>query len=114
MTVKVHDSIAAIPEDDWDALAGTDYPFLRHAFLELAESTGSVSPDAGWTPRHLTLHDGQRLRAAMPLYEKSHSWGEFVFDWAWARAYDQAGFDYYPKLVSMVPFTPGVTSTSHS
>ena len=106
MKVRVHDSISAIPDDDWDALAGPEYPFLRHAFLDLAERTGSVAPDAGWTPRHLTLHDGKRLRAAMPLYEKSHSWGEFVFDWAWARAYEQAGFDYYPKLVSAVPFTP--------
>ncbi len=106
MTVTVHDSISEIPDDDWDALAGPDYPFLRHAFLDLAERTGSVAPDAGWTPRHLTLRDGKRLRAAMPLYEKSHSWGEFVFDWAWARAYEQAGFAYYPKLVSAVPFTP--------
>ena len=52
------------------------------------------------------MRPGQRMRAAMPLYEKSHSWGEFVFDWSWARAYDQAGFDYYPKLVSALPFTP--------
>ncbi|MEJ2258713.1 MAG: GNAT family N-acetyltransferase [Woeseiaceae bacterium] len=106
MKVAVHDSISAIPARDWNALAGTAYPFLDHAFLELAERTGSVSPDAGWTPRHLTLEDSGRLRAAMPLYEKSHSWGEFVFDWAWARAYEQAGLDYYPKLVSAVPFTP--------
>lgn len=106
MKVAVHDSISAIPAADWNALAGTAYPFLSHAFLELAERTGSVSPDAGWTPRHLALEDNGRLRAVMPLYEKSHSWGEFVFDWAWARAYEQAGLDYYPKLVSAVPFTP--------
>ena len=106
MKVTVHDSISSIAREDWNALAGDDYPFLRHAFLELAEHTGSVSPDAGWTPRHLTLHDGGKLRAAMPLYEKSHSWGEFVFDWAWAHAYEQAGLDYYPKLVSAIPFTP--------
>ncbi len=106
MKVTVHDSIADIPRDDWNALAGAAYPFLDHAFLELAEHTGSVSPDAGWTPRHLALRDRGHLRAALPLYEKSHSWGEFVFDWAWARAYEQAGFDYYPKLVSAVPFTP--------
>ncbi len=106
MKVTVHDSISAIPASDWNALAGNAYPFLDHAFLELAERTGSVSPDTGWTPRHLSLADGNRLRAAMPLYEKSHSWGEFVFDWAWARAYEQAGLDYYPKLVSAVPFTP--------
>ena len=106
MKVTVHESIADIDAAAWDALAGSDYPFLSHAFLSLAESTGSVAPDAGWTPRHLALRDGDRLRAVMPLYEKSHSWGEFVFDWAWAHAYEQAGLDYYPKLVSAVPFTP--------
>jgi len=106
LKVTVHDSISSIAREDWNALAGNDYPFLQHAFLELAEHTGSVSPDAGWTPRHLTLNDGGKLRAAMPLYEKSHSWGEFVFDWAWAQAYEQAGLDYYPKLVSAIPFTP--------
>ena len=102
----MHGSIADIDSDDWNALAGPDYPFLRHEFLELAETTGSVSPDAGWTPRHLALYEGSSLRAAMPLYEKSHSWGEFVFDWAWAQAYERAGLSYYPKLVSAVPFTP--------
>ena len=106
MKVTVHNSISAIASADWNALAGNEYPFLKHAFLELAERSGSVTPDAGWTPRHLLLEDGGMLRAAMPLYEKSHSWGEFVFDWAWAHAYEQAGLDYYPKLVSAVPFTP--------
>jgi predicted N-acyltransferase len=110
LKVTVHDSIADIPSADWDSLAGDAYPFLTHAFLDLAEHTGSVSPDAGWTPRHLTISKAGKLRAALPLYEKSHSWGEFVFDWAWARAYEQAGLDYYPKLVSAVPFTPA-TST---
>jgi predicted N-acyltransferase len=79
---------------------------LQHAFLHAAEESGSVAPETGWTPRHLTLYDNDKLRAAMPLYEKSHSWGEFVFDWAWAQAYERAGLDYYPKLVSAVPFTP--------
>lgn len=106
MKVTVHDSISAINCEDWNSLAGDTFPFLNHAFLDLAERTGSVSPDAGWTPRHLTITDGFKLRAALPLYEKSHSWGEFVFDWAWAQAYEQAGLDYYPKLVSAIPFTP--------
>ncbi len=110
MKVTVHDSIADIDGDAWDTLAGDTYPFLKHAFLSLAESTGSVTPDAGWTPRHLVLDDGDGLRAVMPLYEKSHSWGEFVFDWAWAHAYEQAGLEYYPKLVSAVPFTPAPSS----
>ena len=106
MQVNVHDAIADISSKEWNALAGDDYPFLRHEFLSSAESSGSVSPESGWSPRHLTISDAKGLRAAMPLYEKSHSWGEFVFDWAWANAYEQAGLNYYPKLVSAVPFTP--------
>ena len=90
MKVIVHDSMSDIAEDDWNALAGTEYPFLQHQFLQLAEETRCVSTETGWSPRHLTIADGGKLRAAMPLYEKSHSWGEFVFDWAWANAYDQA------------------------
>jgi predicted N-acyltransferase len=106
MRPTVHHAIADIAPDAWNSLAGDAYPFLRHEFLLAAEQTGCVSEDAGWTPRHLTLeHDG-RLLGAMPLYQKEHSWGEFVFDWAWARAYEQAGLRYYPKLVSAVPFTP--------
>jgi predicted N-acyltransferase len=106
MRLTVHEAIADIAAAEWNRLAGGDYPFLRHEFLLAAEQTGCVSPDAGWAPRHLALeHDG-RLMAAMPLYEKQHSWGEFVFDWSWARAYEQAGLAYYPKLVSAVPFTP--------
>ena len=107
MKVTVNDSIANIPADEWNDVAGDDYPFLRHEFLLAAETSGSVTPDAGWTPRHLSIRGSDdELRAALILYEKSHSWGEFVFDWAWARAYEQAGVPYYPKLVSAVPFTP--------
>lgn len=106
MQLTVHEAIADIAPDAWNALAGDTYPFLRHEFLLAAEHTGCVSEDAGWTPRHLTLKRDGRLVAAMPLYQKEHSWGEFVFDWAWARAYEQAGLRYYPKLVSAVPFTP--------
>ena len=105
--VTVHESIAEVAADEWNRLAGTEYPFLRHEFLLAAERSGAVSPDAGWHPRHLALFDdANKLRAALPLYQKDHSWGEFVFDWAWARAYEQAGLEYYPKLVSAVPFTP--------
>jgi predicted N-acyltransferase len=106
MRSTVHHAIADIAPDAWNALAGDTYPFLRHEFLLAAEQTGCVAEDAGWAPRHLTLERDGRLVAAMPLYQKEHSWGEFVFDWAWARAYEQAGFRYYPKLVSAVPFTP--------
>jgi predicted N-acyltransferase len=106
MRLTVHEAIADIAPDAWNALAGDTYPFLRHEFLLAAEQTGCVSEDAGWAPRHLTLERNGQLVAAMPLYQKEHSWGEFVFDWAWARAYEQAGLRYYPKLVSAVPFTP--------
>jgi hypothetical protein len=106
MQATVHDAIADIPAAEWNTLAGLDYPFLRHEFLCAAEAGGCVSAASGWTPRHITIRDGGALRAAMPLYEKTHSWGEFVFDWAWANAYHQAGVPYYPKLVSAVPFTP--------
>ncbi len=106
MKVTVNDSIAAIDAGDWNQLAGDEFPFLRHEFLNLAEQTRCVAPEHGWTPRHLTISKRGRLLAAMPLYEKSDSWGEFVFDWAWARAYEQAGLHYYPKLVSAIPFTP--------
>ncbi len=104
--VTVTESISDIDATEWNRLTGCDNPFLRHEFLLAAEESGSASGASGWLPRHLALHDDKGLRAAMPLYEKSHSWGEFVFDWSWARAYDQAGFDYYPKLVSALPFTP--------
>ena len=106
MKVTVHDRISAIARDGWNKLAGTESPFLRHEFLHHAEASGCVTPEHGWTPRHLTIESGGTLRAAMPLYQKSHSWGEFVFDWTWAHAYEQAGLNYYPKLVSAVPFTP--------
>lgn len=107
MQVEIHDSIAEIEADEWNRLAGSDFPFLKHEFLAAAEKTGSVSPATGWTPRHLALYrQNGEIRAAMPLYEKSHSWGEFVFDWSWAQAYQRAGLQYYPKLISAVPFTP--------
>ncbi len=106
MKVTVNGAIADIDSDQWNRLVLDGCPMLRHEFLLAAEQTGSVSPDSGWTPRHLTCWQGADLVAAMPLYEKSHSWGEFVFDWSWARAYEQAGIDYYPKLVSALPFTP--------
>jgi len=107
MPVDIHDSISDIDASEWNRLAGSDYPFLRHEFLAAAEASGCVSPDTGWTPRHLTVRDRNgKICAAMPLYEKSHSWGEFVFDWSWAQAYQRAGIDYYPKLISAIPFTP--------
>ncbi len=99
--------IADVAAADWDALDTAGNPFLRHAFLEALESSGCVGADAGWMPRHLLMRDGSgRLTGAVPRYLKTHSWGEFVFDWNWAQASLRAGIEYYPKLVSAVPFTP--------
>ncbi|MEC5387764.1 GNAT family N-acetyltransferase [Uliginosibacterium sp. H3] len=100
----IHD-INQIPASAWDALHDGQ-PFLRHAFLAALESSGSVGPARGWEPAHATLWHDQTLIAAAPLYLKSHSWGEYVFDWAWADAYARHGQSYYPKWLCAVPFTP--------
>jgi hypothetical protein len=91
----------------WNQLHGTDNPFLRHEFLSALERTGCVGAGTGWEPRHALLHaDDDTLVGAVPLYLKYHSYGEYVFDWAWADAYRRNGIAYYPKLVAAVPFTP--------
>ena len=111
MRVAIHDEISEINAHQWNDILGDEYPFLRHEFLTAGEQTGCVSENTGWRPCHLAIyHDDGSLRAAMPLYEKQHSWGEFVFDWAWANAYERAGLNYYPKLVSAAPFTPASSS----
>ncbi len=97
--------IRDVPAAQWNALAG-DNPFLRHEFLSALEDTGCVGPGSGWSAHHLALFDERGLAAAAPLYRKSHSWGEFVFDFAWARAFEHHGLEYFPKLVCAVPFTP--------
>ena len=111
MRVEVLHSIANVPAADWNALRGTEYPFLRHEFLLALEETGCVSGNTDWQPCHLVLRNSAgAVVGAMPLYRKTSSYGEFVFDWAWADAYRRAGLRYFPKLVSAVPFTPA-TST---
>ncbi|MFM9433983.1 uncharacterized protein ACFDR9_001029 [Janthinobacterium sp. CG_23.3] len=102
-------SLAEIGESAWSALLATQpdaNPFLSYAFLHALHESGSAAPDAGWQPQYLALWQGEVLAAAMPLYVKSHSYGEYVFDWAWADAYQRNGLDYYPKLLSAIPFTP--------
>ncbi|MGE5522436.1 MAG: GNAT family N-acetyltransferase [Rhodospirillaceae bacterium] len=105
MKLETVASLDAVSPGEWNALAGTD-PFVGHEFLSALERTACVGTSAGWTPTHLVLRDRRRLEAAMPLYLKTHSYGEYVFDWAWADAYHRHGIDYYPKLVCAVPFTP--------
>jgi uncharacterized protein len=107
ITARVLGSIHDVPAAAWDECAGTDNPFTSHAFLAALEDSGSVCGKTGWLPRHLAVFDaGGRLLATMPLYLKSHSYGEYVFDWGWAAAYERAGGRYYPKLQAAVPFTP--------
>ncbi|MBI5618845.1 MAG: GNAT family N-acetyltransferase [Gammaproteobacteria bacterium] len=104
MRISVHDSLDAIDPAAWNALAGAD-PFLSHAFLHGLERHDCLAPH-GWYPCHLVAWDAERPCAALPLYVRDNSYGEFVFDWSWAEAYERAGGRYYPKLVTAVPFTP--------
>ncbi|UZJ43704.1 GNAT family N-acetyltransferase [Marinimicrobium sp. C6131] len=107
MTPEFIDRIHAVSPEDWDRLCPSDFPFTRHAFLAALEDSGSVGEGTGWQPQHLLLRDDQgELKAAMPVYRKDHSYGEYVFDWGWAQAYAEHGLDYYPKLISAIPFTP--------
>ncbi|MBD9356100.1 GNAT family N-acetyltransferase [Methylomonas albis] len=106
MEVKQIDSMAQIDAADWNRLCSADYPFTRHDFLSALEQSAAVCPQTGWEAAHLLVMDNQKLLAALPLYLKTHSWGEYVFDQQWAQAYQQHGIAYYPKLVSAIPFTP--------
>ena len=106
MQLDIHPTIRDIPSSEWDGWFGGDYPFLRHDFLSGLEATGCTTQESGWQPCHLVLRDGDTPVAAAPGYLKDHSYGEYVFDWAWADAWQRNGLNYYPKLVSAAPFTP--------
>ena len=104
---RIAPGVASFPPADWDRCAGAGNPFTTHAFLSILEESGSVAPGTGWQPVPVAIDgaDG-RPAAVMPAYVKSHSQGEYVFDHAWADAYERVGGDYYPKLQIAVPFTP--------
>jgi len=112
---RVLNDLSEVEPADWNRLAG-GHPMLSHEFFHALHQTGCASADSGWLPQFLTLWDGAaakgedgpppRLSAAMPLYVKSHSYGEYVFDWAWADAYQRHGLGYYPKLLAAIPFSP--------
>ncbi len=106
MRATIHPSIDDIDSGQWNALAGADSPLLRHEFLAALEHTGCVGAGTGWAPCPITLVDESGLAAAAPAYLKTHSYGEFVFDFAWAQAYARYARRYYPKLIVAVPFTP--------
>jgi uncharacterized protein len=110
--MQICQSIGEIAQAEWNSLVlkcngGVLHPALRHEYLLALESSGSATAETGWGPLHLAIHsDAGELLAAMPLYLKSHSYGEYVFDWAWAQAYERSGQRYYPKLLCAIPFTP--------
>lgn len=106
MGLSVLSSLAEIEPESWNALVGASNPFLCHEFLSALERHHCVGPKTGWVPKHLVLQQSGRLLGAVPMYLKNNSYGEFVFDWAWAEAYQRAGLHYYPKLVVAIPYTP--------
>lgn len=100
------DSINKISPADWHTLFDDDYPFIRHEFLSALEQSGATVAKTGWQAQHLLIYQEQTLIAAMPCYLKSHSYGEYIFDWSWAEAYQANGLEFYPKLVNCIPYTP--------
>ena len=100
------DSISKIDPTLWNSIASSKNPFLRHEFLSALEQSGSVSAASGWKPHHLVVYDNEIAIAILPLYEKFHSYGEYIFDFSWANAYQKYGLEYYPKLLSAIPFVP--------
>ena len=107
LTLTLHQHIADIPAAEWNACAGADNPFVSHGFLSAVEDSGSANARTGWLPQHAVLRDAAgQIVAAAPMYAKSHSYGEYVFDHGWAHAFERAGGRYYPKLQVAVPFSP--------
>jgi predicted N-acyltransferase len=99
-------SLSEVSSAAWNNLAGTEVPFLRHEFLSALERHHGVGEASGWIPQHVLLFENERLVGAVPQYLKTNSYGELVFDWAWADAYQRSGLNYYPKLVVAIPYTP--------
>ena len=109
MHIEVHSHISEIDAKQWNALLRDNNPFMRHEFLNGLEVSGCVSEQNGWLPLHLAVYsdaDKKHLIGVMPLYQKDHSYGEYIFDWSWADAHFRQGLDYYPKLSNAIPFTP--------
>ena len=107
--IRVSEAPSAVNASAWDALLFSQShptPFMRHAYLAALHDSGSATPATGWRPHFFTLHQGAELAGACVVYLKDHSYGEYVFDWAWAQAYERHGLEYYPKLLNAIPFTP--------
>ncbi len=106
MDFQIHGSLSEIPAREWNALVHADNPFARHEFLSAMERHDAVGKTFGWYPQYLIARDNGELVGAAPMYLKDNSYGELVFDWAWADAYQRSGVAYYPKLVVAIPYTP--------
>ena len=106
MKISIINRIDEIPRGDWNRITGLEYPFIRHEFLHALEESSCVSEETGWMPQHCLVYDNGDLIALMPMYRKTHSHGEYVFDFEWAQAYRQHGLSYYPKWLTAIPFTP--------
>jgi len=106
MRAEFIDSLHHVDADSWNRCLASDYPFLQHLFLVGLEDTLCTTRASGWQPHHCLIWDQDQLVAAAPTYFKSHSYGEYVFDWAFADAWQRSGLQYYPKLLTAVPFTP--------
>ncbi len=106
MDARIIDGLDQVSPDAWNALIGANFPFLEHDFLRTLEETRCVGANTGWLPQHLLLHDKGQLVGAVPLYLKTDSYGEYIFDWEWANAYQRHGLPYYPKLTCAIPYTP--------
>ena len=106
LKLRFVDSLDSVDEAEWQSLLSTEQPFCSYAFLRALESSGSLAADKGWTASHVLAYNGSTLTAAIPSYIKTNSHGEFVYDWAWADAYDHYGVSYYPKFLSGIPYSP--------
>ena len=106
MQINFINDIESINESDWQNLNHSTCPFLCYDFFDALEKSESASVKQGWQPHHLVATLQNEVTAVMPMYLKSHSWGEYVFDWDWADAFKRHDVEYYPKLVATIPFTP--------
>ncbi len=106
LQVKIYESIAEIDQEKWNLVSDPHFPFSSYQFLKNLEDSACVGPETGWLPRYFCLFKGDELRICAYSYVKHHSYGEYIFDWEWAHLYEQAGLEYYPKLLFAVPFTP--------
>ncbi len=106
MDIRQHHSILDIPREDWKRILNNHYPFMQHEFLAALEQNKCTGEQFGWLARHIAAYEDGKLIGAIPIYEKDNSYGEFVFDWSWADAYQRHGLPYYPKWVIAAPYTP--------